>query len=233
MEKYTKDKLQQLVNESKSFTEVLIKYGRRASGGNFVIIKKYVSLFNISTSHFDNFKQERLKILNGKKSIKLDDCLVVDSKVSRGIVKKKLYDSGLKSRICEMCGQDEFWRGKKMSLILDHINGVHNDNRIENLRIVCPNCNATLDTHCGKNNKKFVVLVRDENNQTEKQRIAFQKRLRFNIPKSELEKIVFEKPIIQIAKEYGFSDVLIHKYCKKWGIKKPKIGYWHKKNKLS
>jgi hypothetical protein len=41
--------------------------------------------------------------------------------------------------------------GKKMSLILDHINGVYNDNRIENLRIVCPNCNATLPTHCGKN----------------------------------------------------------------------------------
>lgn len=53
-----------------------------------------------------------------------------------------------------MCGQGEEWNGKKMSLILDHINGVHNDNRLENLRIVCPNCNATLDTHCGKNNKK-------------------------------------------------------------------------------
>ena len=38
-----------------------------------------------------------------------------------------------------------------MSLILDHVNGVRNDNRLENLRIVCPNCNATLDTHCGRN----------------------------------------------------------------------------------
>jgi hypothetical protein len=43
--------------------------------------------------------------------------------------------------------------GKKMSLILDHINGINNDNRIENLRIVCPNCNATLDTHCRGNKK--------------------------------------------------------------------------------
>lgn len=41
-----------------------------------------------------------------------------------------------------------------MGLILDHINGIHKDNRIENLRIVCPNCNATLPTHGGKNVKK-------------------------------------------------------------------------------
>lgn len=41
-----------------------------------------------------------------------------------------------------------------MSLILDHINGVRDDNRLENLRIVCPNCNATLDTHCGRSARR-------------------------------------------------------------------------------
>src|ERR671918_632900 len=45
----------------------------------------------------------------------------------------------------------ELWRGRRMGLILDHINGVRDDNRLENLRIVCPNCAATLDTHCGRN----------------------------------------------------------------------------------
>jgi hypothetical protein len=53
----------------------------------------------------------------------------------------------------EMCGQDEFWRGERMAMILDHINGVRNDNRIGNLRIVCPNCAATLPTHCGRKNR--------------------------------------------------------------------------------
>ena len=61
------------------------------------------------------------------------------------------YAKGLKQPSCEMCGQDELWRGRRLALILDHVNGVRDDNRLENLRIVCPNCAATLDTHCGRN----------------------------------------------------------------------------------
>lgn len=47
--------------------------------------------------------------------------------------------------------QEETWRGRRIGLILDHINGVRDDNRLENLQIVCPNCAAALDTHCGRN----------------------------------------------------------------------------------
>ena len=73
------------------------------------------------------------------------------STVQRRTLKERLYDAGLKPRACELCGQGEEWQGKRMSLILDHVNGCSTDNRLENLRIVCPNCNATLDTHCGRN----------------------------------------------------------------------------------
>jgi hypothetical protein len=52
-----------------------------------------------------------------------------------------------------MCGQGEIWRGRRISLILDHVNGVADDNRLQNLRIVCPNCAAALDTHCGRQNR--------------------------------------------------------------------------------
>jgi Zn-finger nucleic acid-binding protein len=57
----------------------------------------------------------------------------------------------MKQAVCEMCGQGELWRGRRMSLVLDHINGVADDHRLVNLRMLCPNCNATLDTHCGRN----------------------------------------------------------------------------------
>lgn len=47
-----------------------------------------------------------------------------------------------------------------MSMILDHINGVRDDHRLENLRMVCPNCAATLDTHCGRRNRIRRAKVR-------------------------------------------------------------------------
>jgi Zn finger protein HypA/HybF involved in hydrogenase expression len=83
----------------------------------------------------------------------LADVLVEGSSYSRKKLKLRLYETGLKQRSCELCGQGEVWRGKPMALILDHVNGVPDDNRLENLRIVCPNCNSTFDTHCGRKNR--------------------------------------------------------------------------------
>lgn len=80
----------------------------------------------------------------------LSEVLVDHSSYSRKDVKRRLFTEGVKERVCELCGQDEEWRGRRMGLVLDHINGVRDDHRLENLRIVCPNCNATLDTHCGR-----------------------------------------------------------------------------------
>jgi hypothetical protein len=85
--------------------------------------------------------------------------LVEDSTYSRGSLKRRLFSEGIKARCCELCGQGELWRGRPLALILDHVNGVANDNRLENLQIVCPNCAATLDTHCGRNMNRMRVCA--------------------------------------------------------------------------
>jgi hypothetical protein len=122
----------------------------RPAGGNHRTLKKYVELWRISIAHFDPRHVQRQALL--RRRIKpLDEILVEDSTYSRGSLKRRLYAAGLKSRKCELCGQGEVWRGARMALILDHANGVATDNRLENLRIVCPNCAATLETHCGRN----------------------------------------------------------------------------------
>lgn len=145
--KWGKENLERIINESLSYKECLINMKLRAAGDNYKVLKKYIKKYNLSIIHFVDKKN---KI---KRTLTLEDILVENSSYKRTSLKERLYKEGLKERKCELCGQDEEWNGKQMSLILDHINGVYNDNRFENLRIVCPNCNATLETHCGKNRK--------------------------------------------------------------------------------
>jgi hypothetical protein len=152
MPRYTEEEARQAIADSKSYSETLRRLGMRAAGGNHALLKKYVDeVWQIPTEHFD---PGAAAVRNLHRSAKpLDEILVRGSTYSRGKMKQRLFEAGLKERVCEMCGQDENWRGRRMALILDHINGIPDDNRIENLRIVCPNCAATLDTHCGRKNR--------------------------------------------------------------------------------
>jgi hypothetical protein len=145
--RFTPKQLADAVAASRTAAETLRRLGLRPAGGNFGTLKKYTRRWRIDTSHFD---PNAGKHAPGPRK-PLDEILVEDSTYSRGALKRRLYDAGIKQPICELCGQDEIWRGRRMALILDHANGIATDNRLDNLRIVCPNCAATLDTHCGRN----------------------------------------------------------------------------------
>lgn len=146
--------IKEIISKSINKTDVLNKLNLKNNGGNYNTLSYFITNNNIDVSHFEPHKQVGIRGFFVAREI--SEVLVKNSTYkSTNHLKNKLYKLNLKSPICELCHQDETWQGKRMSLILDHINGDRHDNRIENLRIVCPNCNATLETHCrGLNVKK-------------------------------------------------------------------------------
>lgn len=148
---YTEEQAREAIGSSYSWAESLRKLGLCSTGGGWRVLKKYAEIWAISIDHFDAARAREEHPQFQRRPIA--ELLVEKSDASRQNVKRRLYQEGLKERRCEMCGQDENWRGEPMALILDHINGVRDDNRLENLRIVCPNCAATFSTHCGRKNR--------------------------------------------------------------------------------
>ena len=149
--RFTEVQLCGAIASSSSWAETLRKLGYRSAGGNWRTVQKYADLWSIPTAHFDSDAPRREALRAPKRS--LAEIMVRDSTYSRAHLKERLFAEGVRSRRCEECGQAETWRGRRMALILDHINGVPDDHRLENLRILCPNCAATLETHCGRSNR--------------------------------------------------------------------------------
>lgn len=82
--------------------------------------------------------------------------VMIRQKMPRGSIKRRLLELGLLRDECSRCGITE-WRGKPLAIHLDHINGVKNDNRIENLRMLCPNCHSQTPTFSGRNLRRESV----------------------------------------------------------------------------
>lgn len=158
---FSEQELRTAVARSRSWAETLRNLNACPTGGNPRTVKKWAERWRIDAGHFDPRAAAIEGLRRHRHAAKpLEDVLVEASTYSRNALKRRLYSTGLKHPVCEMCGQGEQWNGMTISMILDHTNGVRDDNRIANLRIVCPNCAAGLDTHCGRR-RKALETVRD------------------------------------------------------------------------
>ena len=91
------------------------------------------------------------RLVNGP--IPIEDMLVEHSPHGRRNLRDRLIKSGKLINICAICRCEPIWNGLPLQLRLDHINGVNDDCREKNLRLLCPNCDSQTDTYCGRNRK--------------------------------------------------------------------------------
>ncbi len=148
--KYTEEQFIDAVKSSTSVRQVLNKLGLKEAGGNYSITKTRIKNLELDTSHFTGQGWNKGKTLGPRKSVK--ELLVNDRKhpYQSHKLKQRLLQEGLKVHQCECCGITE-WRGQPTPIELDHINGINYDNRLENLRLLCPNCHAQTSTYRGRN----------------------------------------------------------------------------------
>lgn len=151
------DDFKKIVEASMSIQEILSFFGLKNQGSNFRTLKRRFEIENISYEDFV-LKSRKNNSNHSKKRTHSDDLFIINSKSQRGSVRGRILKDQLKPYLCEICGQKPFWNGMPMTLILDHINGVNNDHRLENLRFVCANCNIQLDTTNGKNKNLTKII---------------------------------------------------------------------------
>lgn len=138
-----------LVKNSTSVRQMIIEAGWKMAGGTYAMVHKRIRRQKLDASHFLGRGWNAGGVSANRKPVEEflhENCFSITS----ARLKQKLYDAGLKSKVCEECGITE-WNGKPAPLQLDHENGDSSDNRLDNLRILCANCHALTPTHSGKN----------------------------------------------------------------------------------
>ncbi len=143
-----------LIEQSTTYADVLRAFGLEPKGGNTATLKRRIVEDGIDAGHIASGAARRQRGFASSPS--LESVLVEGSSYSRRSLKRRVIGVGLLKEECSECGLGPEWNGKKLVLVLDHINGVSNDNRLKNLRLLCPNCNSQQPTFAARNRPKVI-----------------------------------------------------------------------------
>lgn len=142
-----------VVNRNNCIRDVVGELGySRSSGSMGVKVSERIKRLNIDISHFHDRKSDA----SSHPKYSLKEILIKDSPYENiNRLKIRIIKEGLLEYKCSKCGNTGIWNGKKLTLQLEHKNGIHNDHRLSNLEFLCPNCHSQTDTYSGKNIGKY------------------------------------------------------------------------------
>jgi len=160
----TANELQTLINQSKTYGQVLKYFGLENRGANARTLKQRIKSEHLNDTHLHGFKfgggwnKGTTGIIS--RTMSLDDAMKVvfvkHSEWSVKVAKRLLIKHNLIPHKCFDCGLEQVWNNKSITLEIDHISGDSSDNRISNLRWLCPNCHSQTPTFRGRNKRKMV-----------------------------------------------------------------------------
>lgn len=212
-----KERVIAVSKNANSVAEVIETFGLALTGGNYRTYYKYCNMYGIEPP-----KNQSRGIKKAQSFIRqpYSEILVENStyKWTKNL-KDRLIRDGLLENVCYVCGQVPIWNGKPLTLQLDHINGVNNDNRIENLRILCPNCHTQTKTYGNKRRTPKEKKTRTINYKIEWPDL------------STLLSYLKEQSIVALGERLGVSDNAIRKHLKRNGVDTASLA-WHNKDRL-
>lgn len=145
-----KEQVAQAVLQSTSIADLLRRVGLSTVGANYKTAKKWLLSHKIDTSHFED-PTKQVRTFNTQRQHDSKSVLVKDSSITQAVLRRIIIRENILNYSCSSCGNEGMWNGNALTLQLDHINGINGDNRVENLRWLCPNCHSQTDTFAGKN----------------------------------------------------------------------------------
>lgn len=218
IDNYSKEELEQIVQQSKSLKEVIDKLGYAThNGNNSTTVKKRLEQYSIDISHFTH----SAPIKRNEENI-----FIENSTASQTTLRRWYLKGEYSPYVCSICGQKPVWQGKELTLILDHIDGKNHNNQLNNLRWVCPNCNQQLETTGYKQmrsdtahkfeKKYYCVDCGKEISEKANRCIECQAKNRRAVEwptREELKQKIRYQSFVSLGKEYGVSDKAIAKWC--------------------
>lgn len=199
---WTDEQLREAVMSSKSILETMRKIG--VSSGSYRRIRNHIIRIGIDPK----IAFPRPKSIPHSKYT-LDEIFCIDSKIARSSIREHVLKRNLIFYKCAECSLTNSYNGKYLALQLDHINGISNDNRLENLRWLCPNCHSQTNTFAGKN------LPKKGRKPYHKKGFAKERLNRRKIDFERARKLYFELGNYSlVGRELGVSDTCIRRAIK-------------------